>query len=76
MQQSIESAIKLGIFSNFVGIIEGTDGKKQLDEATKEKLSAYRKLAEEMGYSIGPFKLHEKAGTVTAEIKAQPKQQA
>ncbi len=74
MQQSIMTSVKKGTFSNFAGVEEGTN---ELDEVTKEKLAAYRKLAEEMGYTIGSFKLNEDSGTVTAVItKTQPKQQS
>jgi hypothetical protein len=71
MRETIDNAAQTGSFSMFAGAVKGTN---ELDEASKEKLSAHRIIAKEMGYSIGGFKLNENAGTVVAPItKIQPK---
>lgn len=53
MLQSLYSAIKTGKFSSFAGASETPDGRLALDQDSKEKLSAYRILAREQGYTIG-----------------------
>lgn len=68
MMETIKIEITRGIFANFVSGTKTSNGF-ELDEESKEKLSAYRILADEMGYVIGPFKYNENAGTVEAEIK-------
>ena len=39
-----------------------------LTEQDKEKLSAYRVLAGEIGIELGPFRLNKRSGTAVAEI--------
>ncbi len=73
MEQYLDSAIKTGEFSSFAGATKTPEGKVELDQDSKEKLSAYRMLAREKGYAIGPFKYNEGATTVQAPItKAGP----
>jgi hypothetical protein len=73
MASSVEIAVGSGEFSSFVGATKGPDGKFELEQDSKEKLSAYRLIAREKGYQIGSFKYHENAGTVTAPIaKLEP----
>lgn len=68
MKTSIESAAKTigpdgnGQFSLFV-TPEG------MAEKDKQKISAYRELAKEMGFQIGPLKRNEKSGTATGTIR-------
>lgn len=40
-----------------------------LDEKSKKKMSAYRLLADAIGYEIGEYSLNRNHGTVTASIK-------
>lgn len=68
MLKSLEVGIQSGIFSIFVNVRKTPKGEVDFDEETKEKLSAYRMLAKEKGYSIGPFQYHEKSGTAQAQI--------
>lgn len=39
-----------------------------MDEKSKQSLSAYRLLAEEMGYEIGSYILNKNAKTIEATI--------
>lgn len=39
------------------------------DESDKEKMSAYRQLAKELGYDFGPFELHKNSHTITAQFQ-------
>jgi hypothetical protein len=77
MQENIKSFISEGVFHSFVEPANGKsfdesnkdqNGKQQLDEKSKQSLSAYRLLAEEMGYEIGSYILKENAKTVEATI--------
>ena len=62
MIENIKSAASSGTFSMFA-IMEG------FSEKDKEKMSAYRSLAKEIGYEIGPIKLNRQTGTASAEIR-------
>lgn len=53
----------IGIFVSETGIAE----------EDREKLSAYRELARELGFEIGQFTFHKNAGTATATIKKNSK---
>ncbi len=44
-------------------------GKEGLDEDTKGHISAYRVIAQEMGYEIGQFKVNKSSGTATGMIR-------
>lgn len=72
MMESIETAAQSGQFFSFAGVSKISGGKIELDQKSKEKLSAYRILAKEMGYVIGSFQYHEDAGTVQASITKIP----
>lgn len=54
-----------GTFSPFVGYDKE---KKEYDEASKRKLSAYRALAFEHGILMSAFQLNERSGTATARM--------
>jgi hypothetical protein len=73
MEQNILAAIKAGIFSMFVAPEEGKtfQDTESIDEESKRKLSAYRVLAKEIGYEIGPFTLNKNAHSVKATISKQ-----
>ncbi len=62
MRGIIEKAGEKGKIVHFTG-------PHGFEEKDREKLSAYRILAEEMGYESGPFRLDPKTHTATAEIK-------
>jgi hypothetical protein len=68
MKSPIESAIKTigpngeGQFAIFVTPEGMTDEERQ-------KISAYREIAREMGYQIGPLKRNERSGTSTGIIR-------
>jgi len=62
MIENIKTAEKGGSFSLFVSPIGIT-------KTDKEKLSAYRVLADEIGYKIGGFKFNKKSYTAQASIK-------
>lgn len=53
------------------GIFAGSAG---FDERDKQKMSAYRELAREMGYEIGPFQLDRPTGVASAAIRKLPEQ--
>jgi hypothetical protein len=61
MKKIIESAYAQGQFAYAVD-------SNGLSETDKEKLSAYRVLANELGYNIGPYELHKTSWTVTSPI--------
>lgn len=61
-QTSIESAARTGTLAIFVNM-EG------LDEKDREKMSALRLLAKELGYEVGQFRLDKRSGTVSASIR-------
>src|SRR3989338_545484 len=71
----IKDAIKPGeTVGKFGHAVEQVGGmtqelEKGIPESDKEKLSAYRVLAKELGYEIGLFQKNPKNWTVTAEIK-------
>lgn len=67
MIESVRSWIDSGTFRAFVSG-EQTDKGFELDQKSKEQLSAYRILAGELGYTIGSYTFHEKSGLVTATI--------
>ncbi len=62
MEEEIKKAFERGVFYSMA------TGDTEIDERTKEKLSAYRILAEGMGYIIGPFKWNKNSETVEANI--------
>jgi hypothetical protein len=62
MIENIISATNTG----FIGIFVSLDGYTEND---KEKMSAYRVLAKEIGYEIGPYKLDRKTGVASADIR-------
>jgi hypothetical protein len=68
MVEIVNAAIKTGEFASFVGATKPPEGNFELNQASKMKLSAYRILAKEKGYTIDPFQYHENSGTVTAAI--------
>jgi hypothetical protein len=68
MEQSLDTAIQKGVFSTFVGGTERPDGGFEFDQDSKEKLSAYRILARERKYQIGPFRYLHGSGTAQATI--------
>lgn len=57
----LESSIQNGHFSSFVD-------PSGITEYDKEKLSAYRILARELGYTIGQFSFNKKSYIATAPI--------
>ena len=61
-QASIESAARTGTLSIFVNM-EG------LDEKDKEKMSAFRLLARELGYEVGQFRVDRNRATASAPIQ-------
>ena len=68
MIENIQNAIKLGEIGHFVAATKTNKGF-DIEQSDKEKLSAYRILAKEIGYEIGPYKVNERSGNVTAKIK-------
>lgn len=62
MMTNIEKAGKEGELHLFVG-------QKGIALDDKEKLSAYRVLAQQMGYEISEYKYNKGADTVTAKIR-------
>ena len=60
-QRTIESAAQLGRLSIFVT-------STGLTEQDREKLSALRALAQELGYTVGQFVLDRKTHTASASI--------
>jgi len=66
---NLESAAESGTFSSFVGVDNSDSDKIQFDQKSKEKLSAYRIMAEEKGYTIGSFRYIKRAGTAQAKIE-------
>jgi hypothetical protein len=68
MAIQINTAVKDGKIYNFVEVTK-TDDNFEIEQHDKEKLSALRIMAREMGYEIGPYKVNENAGNVEAEIK-------
>lgn len=62
MEENIRQAEKAGTFNVFVD-------RSGITEYDKEKLSAYRELAQQMGYKIGQFQYNERAWTVSAPIE-------
>ena len=62
MEDSIRNSAENGRFALFAP-------SEGMSDEFKRKLSACRELAEQIGYEIGQFKLHQGAGTVTASIK-------
>ena len=51
------------------GMIAFLSAQEGITQDLKEKLSAYRLLAKELGYEVGEFAFKAKAGTVTAQIR-------
>jgi hypothetical protein len=68
METNIRLAAPNGKFFSFASATEKAGGGYELDQESKERLSAYRKLAEQLGFGIGTYKFHKRAGTVEAEI--------
>ena len=68
MRVTLEAAILKGVLTFFATSIISADGKKEIDGFNKEKLSAYRKMADDMGYTIGNFRLDQDTDTVNATI--------
>lgn len=68
MKQNVEIAFRNGLMAMFVTGQKTPEGKIDIGQNDKEKLSAYRVLAKEMGYTIGSYEYKEKSGTVTATI--------
>lgn len=58
---SIESAARIGTLSLFAN-------REGIDERDKEKMSALRVLAQELGYEVGQFHLDKKQNTASAPI--------
>jgi hypothetical protein len=67
MKDILNGSFKTGVISIFAGAEKHENGF-ELEQESKEKLSAYRILAEELGYIIGPYKYNEKSGNVQATI--------
>lgn len=67
MIDSLKSSISEGIIGVFVGV-EERDYKTELIQESREKLSAYRVLAKELGYEIGPYTFHKDSGSVVAKM--------
>lgn len=61
MVDILESSIQRESFGSFVD-------PSGITEYDKEKLSAYRMLAQELGYKIGKFTFNKKSYSVTAQI--------
>jgi len=57
-----------GTFATFISFRE-EGGRKLIDEESREKLSAYRHLANSMGVQIGKFEAKPKSGTALASIE-------
>ncbi len=67
MEEILTTALSKGAFHIAVYISPNpADG---ISEKDKEKLSAYRLLADEMGYELGPFVLQRDAGNVRSDIR-------
>ncbi len=62
MTETIKKDAQTGRTSIFVD-------KRGITERDKEKLSARRELARELGFEVGPFTFNENAYTATATIK-------
>jgi len=62
----IVAAETSGVFSELVG-------PGRITEDWKQKLSAYRHLARESGYEMGPFRFNEATHMVIAEIHKIPR---
>ncbi len=62
MMENIEKAVATGNIDVFAG-------PKELAESEKQKISAYRALAKEMGYEVGQFKLDKHTHSAEATIK-------
>lgn len=58
----VRAAETTGVFPQLVG-------PERITEKFKEKLSAYRQLAREIGYEMGPFRFNEDSGMAVAEIR-------
>lgn len=71
IKNSIKPGESAGQFHHAVEQVSGMtqELEKGIPDADKEKLSAYRILAKELGYEIGLFKKNPKSWTVSAEIK-------
>lgn len=61
MIENIESAAQKGSFSIFAG-------HNGIEDHDKEKMSAYRFLAKELGYVVGPFYYNKSTYVVNATI--------
>lgn len=66
MREAMEEIIRDAAKDGFISDLVGPGG---IDEARKEKLSAYRRLAMELGYEIGKFQFKKGPNIVMAEIK-------
>lgn len=61
MVDILESSIQRGVFSSFVD-------PSGITEYDKEKLSAYRILAQELGYNMSKFTFNKNSHSATAQI--------
>ena len=62
----VRAAESTGVFPVLVG-------PERITEKFKEKLSACRQLARDMGYEMGPFRFNENSYVAVAEIRKVPK---
>ncbi len=65
MHDILKRAEQTGIMSSLASPDKGIEDDLEL----KQKLSAYRELAREMGYEVGQFQFDKRTGTATASIK-------
>lgn len=68
MRQVIENNIRRSAPSGIISIFADMNG---LTEQDKQRLSAYRVVASEMGFAIGQWRLNRNSGTCQASIKSQ-----
>lgn len=66
MVENIRRAIKVGYFGQFVS-------PNGIDEKDRENLSAYRKLARELGYEMGPYTFDANTYIAKAALRKSPK---
>ena len=69
MLDTIRRALASNSLDIFVSATKNSAGTFELDKSSKEKISAYRILALELGYKIGPASYKESVGVVTAPIE-------
>ncbi len=64
MEQSIRAAVGVGTLSLFID-------PSGITNSDRDRLSAYRVLAQELGYEVGDFVINHSAHTATAPIRPE-----